>query len=135
MSIWERGNSCISMTDSNVAWMSSESSLERRSPFVPRFRSPVANVAMENSALRIAESSRARAWKTTSRGPYTAATTFVLPCSRYAEPSACERMSIFARSLRSSSGRRPSRRRPSADTNSRRAMREGPETKRSPHVL
>lgn len=54
-------------------------------------------------------------WRT-SRGPYTATRTLVLPISTYAEPSDSHSTPIRLCMRRSSCGRRPSRRRPSGVT-------------------
>ncbi len=54
----------------------------------------------------------------TSCGPYTTASALVLPCSRYADPSACANTLMRACSLRSSGAFRPSSRYPWSDSSS-----------------
>src|SRR2546426_358243 len=116
MSTDVRGNCSTNTTLANASEITLLISTDLRSG-PGRFRSVTENGAMlyRHWTRAFAGSCRCRGWA--SRGPYTAARTWLSPHSMYADPSAFFRPPASMRIGRSSSYRRPSRRTPLSSIN------------------
>src|SRR3989338_917565 len=98
---------------SKVALMKLATSVDRRSCLEAMRRSPLEKVATWYSHTSVARSCSECSLLEASRGPYTATSTLVLPCSQYPDPSALLKRPILHLTLRNSFDLLPSTLNPS----------------------